>query len=83
MGKGKSVNYHTEITTTKKEQIIIWVTFLAYLSWFLISFLIIKSVWLMVLLDFIGFAIMFGIFLLIIFSPHHKAERLNNTFKTK
>lgn len=81
--KIKSINYHTKVIVTKKEQIIIWITALLLFLCFFLSIVFIESIWLAVLIDFLAFIIVFSIWLFIIFRSSHKNERIENTIISK
>lgn len=81
--KGKTTRYHTEVTTTKNEQIVIWITALLLFVCILLSLFIFESVWMTVLFDFIVFLIVFSIWIFILFRPNHKEEVEQNTTISK
>ena len=64
--KGKSIRYNDTVELNKFENIIIWITGLLLLFWIILSIFLIKSTWLMVLIDFAVFIVVFLIWIFII-----------------
>lgn len=76
--RGVSSDYHTDVTVTKGESIVIWITGLLLIASFILSFIFIKSVFIAVFVDFAMFAVVVAIWISILFSSKHKGERIEN-----
>lgn len=76
---GKSANYHTEVTATKKEQVIIWISVFICFAIFLYSILFIENILLAIGICFVAIISLMAVLLIIIFRKAHKNEREMNT----
>ena len=76
---GKSANYHTEVTATKTEQLIIWISAFICFAIILYSFLFIKNILVARGSCFFAIISLIAVFLIIIFRKAHKNEREMNT----
>lgn len=76
---GKEANYHTEVTASRTETIIAYASTIATILICIWTLIFIKSFWLIFLIFTISILTTMGIFLLMIFAPWHKEERLENS----
>ena len=76
---GKSANYHTEVTATKTEQIIIWISAFICFATFFYSIFFIENILLAIGICFVAIISLMAVFLIIIFRKAHKNERKMNT----